>query len=152
MTMLDRASALDMMELATDVGPAPMQVGAILVFEPGAGPDAREVRETLAARVSGIPRLRQRLRFGPPGCGRPVWVDDSRFALDQHLDEVRCPAPGDEAALLSVAADVVTRPLPAGHSGQPPWSPGWPSRPAPSSSCSITCWPMAWADWQCWRT
>ncbi len=40
-------------------------------------------------------------------------MDDPRFALDKHLDEVRWPAPGDEAALLSVAADVVTRPLPA---------------------------------------
>jgi WS/DGAT/MGAT family acyltransferase len=48
----------------------------------------------------------------PPGCGRPVWVDDAAFAPARHVRHVVCPAPGDERALLGVAADLVTRPLP----------------------------------------
>ncbi|MGO8959409.1 MAG: wax ester/triacylglycerol synthase domain-containing protein [Streptosporangiaceae bacterium] len=116
---VDRASALDMMELATDFGPVPMQVGAVLVFEAGTGLDARAVRDVLAARTCGIPRLRQRLMRAPPGCGRPVWVDDTRFDVSQHIAEVSCSPPGDEAALLQVAADLVSSPLPA---GRPPWA------------------------------
>jgi len=116
---LDRASGLDMMELATDVGPVPLQVGAILVLEGGTGLDAGRIRDVLAARVCGIPRLRQRLMRAPRGCGRPVWVDDPGFEVSRHLDEVRCPQPGDEAALLRVAAGLVTRPLPA---DRPRWA------------------------------
>lgn len=108
-----------MMELAADVGPVPRQVGAILVFAPGAGPTAKDVREALAERIRGVPRLRQQLVRTPPGCGRPVWVDDPDVEVGQHVREVRCPTPGDEHALLRVAAGAVTRPLP---SDRPLWS------------------------------
>ncbi len=109
---LDRASGLDMMELATDVGPVPMQVGAILVLDGETSLGASQVRAVLADRACGIPRLRQRLVSAPLGCGRPVWVDDPGFNMSRHVAEASCPAPGDEPALLGVAADLVTRPLP----------------------------------------
>ncbi|MFP3901781.1 MAG: wax ester/triacylglycerol synthase domain-containing protein [Acidimicrobiia bacterium] len=108
-----------MMELATDVGPVPRQVGAILVFAPGAGPTAGDVREALAERTRGVPRLRQELVRTPPGCGRPVWVDAPDVDVARHVREVRGPPPGDEAALLRVATGAVTRPLP---SDRPLWS------------------------------
>lgn len=108
-----------MMELAADVGPVPAQVGAILVFAPGAPLTAEAVREALADRARGIPRLRQQLVSTPPGCGRPVWVDDPGCDITRHVRDVRCPPPGDEEAVLRVAADVVTQPLPP---NQPLWS------------------------------
>jgi diacylglycerol O-acyltransferase / wax synthase len=117
--LVERASASDMMELASDVGPAPLQVGAVLVFGSGAHLTAGGVRGALADRVRGIPRLRQQLVSAPPGCGRPVWVDDPRFDITGHVRDVRCPQPGDQEALLGVAAGVVTDPLPP---GQPLWS------------------------------
>ena len=116
---LARASGLDMMELATDVGPVPMQVGAILVLDGETSLGASRVCAVLADRVRGIPRLRQRLVSVPLGCGRPVWVDDPGFSISRHVGEVSCPAPGDETALLGVAADLVTRPLP---SDRPLWA------------------------------
>lgn len=108
-----------MMELASDVGPVPLQVGAVLVFGSGAHLAASGVRDALADRVRGIPRLRQQLVSAPPGCGRPVWVDDPGFDITRHLRDVRCPPPGDQEALLGVAAGAVTDPLPP---GQPLWS------------------------------
>ena len=117
--LVERASPIDMMELASDVGPVPLQVGAVLVFESGAHLAASGVRDALADRVCGIPRLRQQLVSTPPGCGRPVWVDDPEFDITRHVHDVRCPPPGDEAALLRVAAGAVTGPLPP---GQPLWS------------------------------
>ena len=117
--LIERASPIDMMELAADVGPVPAQVGAILVFEPGAHLTARAVRDALADRIRGIPRLRQQLVSTPPGCGRPVWVDDPGYDITRHVHDVRCPPPGDEEALLRVAADVVTQRLPP---DQPLWS------------------------------
>src|ERR1022692_5096502 len=70
--LVERASPIDMMELASDVGPVPLQVGAVQVFESGAQLAASRVREALADRVCGIPRLRQQLVPAPPGCGRPA--------------------------------------------------------------------------------
>jgi diacylglycerol O-acyltransferase / wax synthase len=117
--LVERASPTDMMELASDIGPVPLQVGAVLVFESGAHLAASRVREALADRVCGIPRLRQRLVPAPPGCGRPVWVDDPGFDITRHFRDVRCPPPGDQETLLGVAAGVVTDPLPP---GRPLWS------------------------------
>jgi diacylglycerol O-acyltransferase len=117
--VVDRTSALDMMQLATDVGPAPAQVGAALVFAPGTTLGVAEARDALADRVRGIPRLRQRLVPTPPGCGRPIWVDDARFDIARHIRAVPCPPPGDEEALLEAAAEVVTHPLPP---DRPLWS------------------------------
>jgi diacylglycerol O-acyltransferase / wax synthase len=116
---IERASSIDMMELAADVGPVPAQVGAILVFASGGQLTARAVRDALADRIRGIPRLRQQLVSAPPGCGRPVWVDDPGFDITRHVHDVRCPPTGDEEALLRVAADVVTQRLPP---DQPLWS------------------------------
>jgi hypothetical protein len=46
----------------------------------------------LTERVPTIPRLRQRLRGVPFGCGRPVWVNNPDFALDRHHLEREWPA------------------------------------------------------------
>ena len=90
----------------------PQQFGAVLVLEPGEGFDAAVVTTALADRVCAVPRLRQRLVKVPPGCGRPLWVDDPRFSIHQHIEYVTCPSPGDEPALLDVAAELVMRRLP----------------------------------------
>ncbi|MGH9231798.1 MAG: wax ester/triacylglycerol synthase domain-containing protein [Acidimicrobiales bacterium] len=117
--LIERASSIDMMELAADVGPVPAQVGAILVFASGGHLTATAVRDALSDRIRGIPRLRQQLVSTPPGCGRPVWVDDPGCDIARHVHDVRCPPPGDEEALLRVAADVVTQRLPP---DRPLWS------------------------------
>ena len=73
---VDRASPADLMQLATDVGPAPMHVGAVLVLGTGPGFSVQDAQRLLGDRVRAVPRLRQRLRRAPPGCGRPFWADD----------------------------------------------------------------------------
>jgi len=107
------------MELASDFGPLPLQVGAILVSGSGERLAVGEVRDALADRVCAIPRLRQQLVLTRPGCGRPVWVDDPGFDVARHVHQVARSPPGDEDALLRAAAGVVAVPLPP---GQPLWS------------------------------
>jgi diacylglycerol O-acyltransferase len=72
----------------------------------------------LADRIRSVPRLRQVLARVPPGCGRPIWVDDPTFSTDQHIRHVNFPSPGDEHALLEVVAGLVTRRL---RMDRPPW-------------------------------
>jgi diacylglycerol O-acyltransferase / wax synthase len=109
---VDRASPADLMQLATDVGPAPMHVGAVLILGTGPGFSVAEAQRLLGERIRAIPRLRQRLRRAPPGCGRPFWADDPAFDLRRHVRQLPCPPPGDERALLEVAAAVTGEPLP----------------------------------------
>ena len=116
---VDRASPADLMQLAADVGPAPMHVGAVLVLGTRPGFSMEQARRLLGERIAAVPRLRQRLYRAPPGCGRPFWADDPAFDLCHHVRQVPCPAPGDERALLDVAAAVIGEPLPP---SRPLWS------------------------------
>ena len=116
---VDRVSSADLMQLATDVGPAPMHVGAVLVLGTGPGFSVQDAQRLLGERVRAVPRLRQRLCRAPPGCGRPFWADDPAFDLRHHVRQLPCPPPGDQPALLEVAAAATGEPLPR---SRPLWS------------------------------
>jgi diacylglycerol O-acyltransferase / wax synthase len=98
---------MDLTVLATDRGSVPMNIGAVLEFDRAHGPSLTEVYALLAERLPAIPRLRQRLRRAPIGCGRPIWVDDADFDLERHLTARNWPAPGGRRELLDVAAELV---------------------------------------------
>ena len=108
---VDRASPADLMQLAVGGGLAG-HVGAVLVLDTGPGFRVTEARRLLGERIRAIPRLRQRLRAAPPGCGRPFWADDPAFDVSAHIRQLPCPPPGDERALLDVAAACLQEPLP----------------------------------------
>ena len=116
---VERASPADLMQLAVDVGPAPMHVGAVVVLGTAPGFSVEHARQLLGERICAVPRLRQRLYRAPPGCGRPFWADDPAFDLHRHVTQVPCPAPGDRRALLDMAAVVLGEPLPR---SRPLWS------------------------------
>jgi diacylglycerol O-acyltransferase / wax synthase len=110
-TMFERVSADDLMSLAPRRHPPPLQVGAVLIFEVRDGLDVGSLRAVLQQRIAVVPRLRQRLERVPLGCGRPVWVDDSDFNIDDHLTVLEGPSETDDAGLLDLAAGLVTQPL-----------------------------------------
>ncbi|MGE5293033.1 MAG: wax ester/triacylglycerol synthase domain-containing protein [Micromonosporaceae bacterium] len=117
--VIERVSPDDLMQLACDVGPVPMNVGAVLVLESGPGFDVAAAQEVIAERIAAIPRLRQKLVRAPPGCGRPIWTDDRAFDIRRHVRSVTCEPPGDEDALLETAVAIATQPLPL---SRPLWS------------------------------
>ena len=116
--LVERVSALDLMQLSSDAGAVPNQVGAVLVLDAGCGFDADVAVTLLGERIERVPRLRQRLVRVPVGCGRPVWVDDPDFDLAQHVTVVAAPS-GDDAGVLEIAAARVTTPL---SMSRPLWS------------------------------
>ena len=126
---IERASPNDVVTLATDHGPAPMNIGAVLIIEEGSDLAFSTVRSVLEGRLPRVRRLRQRLVRMPPGCGRPIWVDDAGFDLGRHLAETVLPVlPGTledsgkagHERVLKIAADLVCTPLPRHQrSGRP---------------------------------
>jgi len=116
---VDRASAADLMQFATGDGRAAGHIGAVLVLGAVPGFGAGQAQRVFGERIRTVPRLRQRLYRAPPGCGRPYWADDPAFDIHQHVRQVRCPPPGDERALLDLAAAQLREPLPR---SRPLWS------------------------------
>lgn len=114
-TGVDRLSPDDLMSLHGDAGTVPMQVGGILWLEPG-GLSPEQLLAHLAARVPAAPRLRQVIRWLPPGSGRPVWVDDPAFRLEDHVRPVTVRSDADVPGL---ATALLTEPLPGDRS---PWA------------------------------
>jgi len=107
------------MQFATGDGRAAGHIGAVLVLDAAPGFSVPEARRVLGERIRAVPRLRQRLYRAPPGCGRPYWADDPAFDINEHVRQVRCPPPGDERALLDLAAAQLREPMPR---SRPLWS------------------------------
>jgi diacylglycerol O-acyltransferase len=118
---------MDLTVLASDRGAAPMNLGAILVFDRNHGPSLDEARALFVSRLPGIPRLRHKLRRAHLGCGRPVWVDAEDFQLDRHLRDRPWPDPGGDRELLDVASDLLCRRFDLEH---PLWRAWWVSHAA----------------------
>ncbi len=107
---ITRLSADDLVALAEDSGAVPMQVGVVVMLrtDPHFRPD--DVVSALAARMPGVPRMRERLVRPPVGRGRSYWADDPDFSIDRHVRIVTA-AGGPEVA-LAIADEFVTTPLP----------------------------------------
>lgn len=115
---IDRVSSNDLTVIASDHGPVPMHMAAILEFD--GAPEFAEIADALARRIARVPRLRRRLMPTPPGCGRPLWADDPEFSLARHLAETVVPDGREE--VLRLAAELVCERLPT---DRPPWRARW---------------------------
>jgi diacylglycerol O-acyltransferase len=109
--LIDRVSPDDLMSLVGDSEAAPIQVGVVLVLDGSPAMDPAEVRAALGRRLSAIPRLRRRLALVPLGCGRPVWLDQPGFEVEDHFFVRRTPQPLTHDELLDLAAGLVAQPL-----------------------------------------
>jgi diacylglycerol O-acyltransferase len=107
------------MQFATDDGRAAGHIGAVLVLGAAPGFTVAGAPRVLGERIRAVPRLRQRLYRAPPGCGRPYWADDPAFDINEHVRQMSCPPPGDERALLDLAAARLREPIPR---SRPLWS------------------------------
>lgn len=113
---VDRLSTLDASFLHLERKVQPLHVGSALLFE-GPAPSQDELTAAIESRLDLLPRYRQRVRRVPLDLGRPVWVDDPGFILEDHVRHATVPNPGDEASLRDLAAVIMsehldlTRPL-----------------------------------------
>lgn len=107
---MDRLSPLDAEFLHLEDDVTHLHIAGLSVFAPPA-PEPEDLTALLEAKLHLIPRYRQRVRSVPLELGRPVWVDSVDFDLADHVGEVDLPAPGDDAALCGLMADLMSRPL-----------------------------------------
>ena len=86
---VDRASPADLMQLATDVGPAPMHVGAVLILGTGSGFNVAEAQRLLGEGSAPCPGSGSGCA-GRAGLRRPFWADDRRLTCGTTSGN--CPA------------------------------------------------------------
>ena len=107
---LDRLSAVDAGFLAQEKPNTHMHIGGLASFD-GEPPRLDEFLAHIESRLHLVPRYRQKLATPPLETGRPLWIDDPSFNLAYHVRHTALPAPGDEDALLALAARVVSQRL-----------------------------------------
>jgi diacylglycerol O-acyltransferase / wax synthase len=121
--MADQLTALDatFLELEQMDEGATMHIGSVMIFETppnGVCPTLAEVRESIASRLTKLPRYSQKLsseRTG--GLSWPRWQDDPQFDVADHIQRAALPSPGGEAELMEWTSDFFshrldrTRPL-----------------------------------------
>jgi WS/DGAT/MGAT family acyltransferase len=106
----DRLNNLDASFLYLEDPATPMHVVGVVVLEaPRGGLDA--LASLVEARLSLVPRYRQRVRSVPGLLAAPVWVDDPDFDLAYHLRRSALPRPGSEHQLLDLVSRLASRPL-----------------------------------------
>ncbi|MGO8728532.1 MAG: wax ester/triacylglycerol synthase family O-acyltransferase [Streptosporangiaceae bacterium] len=126
---MERLSPPELIILRVEDRGLPMHVAALIIFDGAvragladsgraglAGPrdlarpasllDLDTLRVIVAQRLHLAPRLRQVLYRPGLGLGPPVWVDAAGFDIREHVRARPVPAPGDEAALLRVCAEL----------------------------------------------
>lgn len=103
---LDRLSSVDAGFLHMEEDGAHMHIGALGVFE-GPPPSIEAFRAHIDGRLPRLPRYRQRVQLMPLGTGRPLWVEDTTFRLEYHVQHAALPAPGGMRELLNLVDRVI---------------------------------------------
>ena len=77
----------------------------------GPPPHLDEFLDHVRARLHLVPRYRQKIAKAPLETGLPLWIDDPTFNLGYHVRHTALPAPGDQDALMTLAARVFSQRL-----------------------------------------
>jgi WS/DGAT/MGAT family acyltransferase len=88
----------------------PMHIGGVALFE-GPPPTHDELVSRIGARLTMVPRYRQKVRFLPFNVGLPGWVDDPHFNIDYHVRRSALPAPGGREELHNLVGRVMSQHL-----------------------------------------
>lgn len=109
---MERLTALDAAFLEAEDADknVSLAMGALSIVE-GSLPDYRTLIDSVAARLTSVPRFTQVIRKQPFDLSSPEWVDDRDFSVMRHVRRIAVPAPGDDNALFGVVADLMERRL-----------------------------------------
>ena len=115
-THYERLSALDASMVFMETSNTHMHIGVVGILEagplatPDGGIDFARVRGQIDGGLDQIPRHRQRLTFVPIE-KHPVWVDDERFNLSDHLRHTSLPRPGTVRQLKRLIGRIMSQKL-----------------------------------------
>jgi WS/DGAT/MGAT family acyltransferase len=110
-----RLSALDASFLYGEDQRIPLHVGCLGLMDaaplrdPQGGVDIARLRAGIQQRLHRVPPFRQRLLEVPLDQGRPLWVDDAAFRIENHVHLTALPGPGTRRQLLDLMGRLQSR-------------------------------------------
>jgi diacylglycerol O-acyltransferase len=107
-------SGLDSAFLSLETPSTPMHMLGVLVLEASSaagGYSFERLLRLLEDRLPDLAPFRRRLAALPFGFDQPVWIDDPDLCIRSHVHRVGAPAPGSEADLASLVAQIASQPL-----------------------------------------
>lgn len=113
---MEQLSAVDNVFLAAESSRTPMHVTAVLIYDGAAAvDDVQPVFEQVRARLeAGLDKsviFRRKITKAPMQYDHPYWTDDERFDLDNHVQNIVLPKPGDWQQFLSAVNRLHEQPL-----------------------------------------
>lgn len=112
---MEQLSAMDASFLYIESAQMPQHVIGVMLLDAGA-PESQysyeRFRAVLDERLHLMPAFQRRLIQAPLHLDHPYWVHDHDVVIDDHLDRVDCPAPGDLPALGRLVGEIASRRLP----------------------------------------
>lgn len=107
-----RLSGLDTAFLCLERAVTPMQLGALVVFQPSRPVLAEQIAALLVDRVRRLPRLGRRVQraWYPPGSA--TWADDPGFRPEDHIHAYHLDSPDSYAQAAELTSELMARPLP----------------------------------------
>ncbi|HZR34597.1 MAG TPA: wax ester/triacylglycerol synthase family O-acyltransferase [Nevskia sp.] len=112
---MKQLSGLDSMFLNLETASVPMHFGGLILLDlahapPGFGFEA--VRQRIGERLHLLPGLRRRLVGMPLNLVPPFWIEDPDFRIEHHVQRLELAAPGRDAQLAELVAELAGKPLP----------------------------------------
>jgi WS/DGAT/MGAT family acyltransferase len=111
---IETLSPLDAAFLRLEDRHTSVHIASIAIFD-GPPPTYAQIAELFAAKLPSLPRYRQIVREAPLWLGAPVWVDDPRFVLSDHLRHTALPRPGSGAQLQELVGRLMSQQLDRRH-------------------------------------
>ena len=106
-----RLSGLDWQFLGIeDKSQTHMHIGSQLILA-GPPPGEDSFLEFISSRIHLAPRFRQKLQSVPGDAGKPFWVDDPDFRLDEQVVSLALAAPGSRKQLDELTGEVFSHRL-----------------------------------------
>ncbi|MGH3912363.1 MAG: wax ester/triacylglycerol synthase family O-acyltransferase [Pseudonocardiaceae bacterium] len=106
-----RLSGLDTAFLCLERDITPMQLGALVIFQPSRPMSAEQVASLLAERVRRLPRLGRRVQraWFPPGSA--TWADDPGFHPADHIHAHHLSGADSYGQATELTSKLMARPL-----------------------------------------
>lgn len=113
MKTLRQLSPTDVLFLAAETECVYNHVGGLVLLAKNKGKaiSYRQFRRYMQNRLEQVPQMSWKLQDVPLGLDLPYWVEDENFNYDRHIRRIAVPSPGDEKALVELAAYLFSRPL-----------------------------------------
>ncbi|MCS7484790.1 wax ester/triacylglycerol synthase family O-acyltransferase [Umezawaea endophytica] len=114
----DQLSPLDVAFLCLEDDKNPMHLGAVASFAPHRPVHPARIVALLCERAQEISKLRKRTQVSWLPLGGASWVDDPRFAVEDHVTGHHLRGPGGEDRFADLVSTLMAQPL---DLDRPPW-------------------------------